>query len=96
MGIWEEGLAVVLTQQIHSYNYLSEDSSFNCHITVPQGSAQEEEGLSGRVAAGRQKPHHFSWDSQADAHDISMANLGLWLLSALQMGKMDNTSILKR
>lgn len=53
MGIWEEGLAVVLTQQIYSYNYLSEDSSSNCHVTVPQGSAQEEGGLRGRVATGQ-------------------------------------------
>lgn len=59
MGIWEEGLTVVLTQQIHSYNYLSEDSSSNCHVTVPQGSTQEEGGLSRRVATGQTEATPF-------------------------------------
>ena len=62
MGIWEEDLAVVLTQHIHSYNYLSEDSSSNCHVlpvAVPQGSAQEEGGLSGHVATGQTETTPF-------------------------------------
>lgn len=63
MGIWEEGLAVVLTQHIHSYNYLSEDSSSNCHVlpvAVPKGQLKRREVSAAVWPLVRQKPHHFS------------------------------------